>query len=55
MSIFIANMIMKAADVSLENGQAKYKAYFVNTTIYAKWKPGVDAILTEKGYSKCIV
>lgn len=55
MGTFIANMIMKQADVSLENGQAKYRAYFVSTGIYAKWQPEVDEILTAKGYADCIV
>lgn len=55
MGSFIARMIMKQRDISLENGQAKYEAYFVNTTIYAKWKEEVNNILTEKGYDDCIV
>lgn len=55
MSKFIANMIKKQADVSLEKGQAKYKAYFVDTTIYAKYKDDVDAILDIDGYATCIV
>ena len=36
MSTFIATMIMKQADISLEKGQAKYRAYFVNTTLYLR-------------------
>lgn len=55
MSTFIANMIMKQADISLENGQAKYRAYFINTSLYAKYQPAVDDILTAKGYAECIV
>lgn len=55
MKDFIARMIMKQADVSLEKGQDKYRAYFINTSIYAKWKEDVDAILTKKGYEECIV
>lgn len=55
MSKFIANMIRKQADISPEKGQAKYKAYFVDTTIYAKYKDDVDAILGADGYSNCIV
>ena len=55
MGTFIAKMIMKQADISLENGKEKYRAYFVSTTIYEKWKDEVDAILKENGYSKCIV
>lgn len=55
MCSFIARMIMQQADNSLEAGQEKYRAYFVNTSIYAKWQGDVDAILIEKGYSDCIV
>ena len=40
---------MQQADTSLENGQVKYRAYFINTAIYAKWQPEVDNILTNKG------
>lgn len=54
MSAFIARMIMQQADISLEKGQAKYKAYFVNTHLYAKWQPDVDTILTTEGYADCI-
>ena len=55
MSTFIAQQIMKQADISIEKGQAKYKAYFVNTSLYLKWKPEVDTILETDGYSYCIV
>ena len=55
MDKFIAKMIETQADISLENGQEKYRAYFVDTTIYAKWKESVDAILTADGYANCIV
>ena len=55
MDKFIAKMIETQANISLENGQEKYRAYFVNTTIYAKWKESVDAILTADGYANCIV
>lgn len=52
---FIAGKIEEARDISLESGQAKYKAYFVNTKLYKKYKADVDAILTVDGYSDCIV
>lgn len=55
MGTFIANMIMKQAAVSIESGQAKYRAYFVDTTLYAKWQQDVDSILTANGYEDCIV
>ena len=55
MSTFIASMIMKQADISTEKGQAKYRAYFVNTALYAKWQPDVDTILNTEGYGECIV
>lgn len=55
MSAFIATMIMKSADISEEKGKAKYRAYFVNTTLYLKWKEEVDTILEVEGYDYCIV
>lgn len=55
MVTFIAGRIELAKDSSLEEGQAKYKAYFVNTSIYVKYQPDVDAILVQDGYGDCIV
>ena len=55
MDQFIAKMIKSQADISLEKGQDKYRAYFITTTIYAKWKKSVDAILKADGYANCIV
>jgi len=55
MSTFIAKMIMKQADDSTEAGQKKYRAYFINTKLYAKWKDEVDTILTTDGYESVIV
>lgn len=55
MITFIAGRIILEADKSLEQGQAKYRAYFVNTLIYAKYKSDVDAILIQDGYADCIV
>lgn len=52
---FIAQRIEEARDKSLEEGQAKYRAYFINTTLYLKYKPSVDAILLQDGYGDCIV
>ena len=55
MALFIAKMIMTQADVYLENGQEKYRAYFIKTTLYTKWQPEVDTILVNQGYADCIV
>ena len=55
MSSFISQQIMKQADISTEKGQAKYRAYFIKTTIYLKWKEDVDTILEVEGYENCIV
>lgn len=55
MATFIAKQIMKQADISIEKGQEKYKAYFVNTALYEKWKSDVDTILTTDGYADCII
>ena len=35
MSTFIAQAIIKEANFNLERGQAKYRAYFIKTKIYA--------------------
>ena len=55
MSTFIALMIMKQADISIEKGKEKYRAYFVNTKLYVKYQSDVDTILTTEGYGECIV
>lgn len=55
MVTFIAIRIQEAADKSLEEGKAKYRVYFVNTALYHKWKPEVDAILIQDGYEDVIV
>ena len=55
MSAFIARAIEKKAKISIEEGQAKYRAYFVKTTLYLDWKEDVDAILEVDGYGDCIV
>ena len=55
MSTFIAQQIMKQADVSIEKGQAKYRSYFIKTSLYSKWKEEVDTILEIEGYEECIV
>ena len=52
---FIANRVLEAREVSLANGQAKYRAYFVKLKIYARYKAAVDAILTAEGAEDCIV
>ena len=52
---FIAEMIKNARDESLEKGQAKYRAYFIKTTLWKRYKSDVDAILTVDGYADCIV
>lgn len=52
---FIAGRIMQDADVSQKQGQDKYKAYFVNTSLYLRYKADVDAILTQDGYANIIV
>ena len=58
MATFIALAIMRAADISLKDGQDKYRAYFINTNIYSKYKADVDTILTTDTnpiYAQCIV
>lgn len=55
MATFIAQMVISQAKISEEKGKAKYRAYFVNTPIYLKWKEDVDTILETEGYEYCIV
>lgn len=51
---FIAQRIEQAADTAIEEGQAKYNAYFVNTHIYEKYRVATEAKLIEDGYSDII-
>lgn len=55
MTTFIARMIMEQADRATEKGQEKYRAYFVRTKLYEKWRKDVETILTTDGYEDCIV
>lgn len=55
MTTFIARMIMEQADRGLEKGQEKYRAYFIRTKLYEKWRKDVETILTTDGYEDCIV
>ena len=55
MITFIAKRIMEARATSLEAGQNKYRAYFINTSLYLRYKDGVDTILQTDGFSDCIV
>lgn len=55
MVTFIAKMIMKQGDISVEKGQDKYRAYFIKTRIYAAYREDVDTILRTDGYEDCIV
>ena len=55
METCMAARIEEAFDISKENGVTKYKAYFVRTRIYKKWRPLVDAILDQDGYADAIV
>lgn len=52
MTTFIASRIMEEADRSIEAGQKKYRAYFVKTRLYKRWK---DTILKTDGYDEVIV
>ena len=55
MSPFIARMIEKAADKSITNGQNKYRAYFIKTTLYKEYQDDTNTILETDGYSNIIV
>lgn len=51
---FIAGRIELARETSLEAGLAKYRAYFVRTRIYKKWRADVDSMLIQDGYEDCV-
>ncbi len=55
MAAFIANAILDAREVSIEEGQELYRAYFVKTKMWARYKEKVDAILRVEGKADCIV
>ena len=55
MTAFIARMIIKAANASLEEGRARYRSYFVRTSLYSAYKADVDTILITDGYADVIV
>lgn len=55
MTTFIAMMIEREADKRLEQGQDKYRAYFVNTRLYEKWREEVNSILEVDGYKDVII
>ena len=58
MITFIVQRIEKTRDISLEQGQAKYRAYFIRKSakrLYGRYKKDVDTILTTNGYEDCIV
>ena len=55
MVTFIAKMIKRQADISVEKGIAKYKAYFVKTRLYAEYRDDVDTILRTDGYDEVII
>lgn len=55
MVTFIALSITRAGDISVEKGQDKYRAYFINTSLYLRYKADVDTILMTDGYDFCIV
>lgn len=55
MVTFIAQMIIRQAQKSIESGKTKYRAYFVKTRLYLAYKEDVDTILITDGYEECIV
>lgn len=54
MAEFIAKMIKKAGQTGITEGQAKYRAYFIDTKLYLKYRVSVDAILRVDGYENLI-
>nr|WP_297936914.1 hypothetical protein [uncultured Lachnoclostridium sp.] len=52
---FIKRMIVDASKESIENGQEKYRKYFVYTKIYKRYKSKVDDELIKEGHEDLIV
>jgi hypothetical protein len=55
MAPFIATAILDASEVSIEKGKELYRAYFINTKMWARYKEQVDTILRVEGKADCIV
>ncbi len=49
---FISRMIKQAADRSVDEGKELYAKYFVNTSLYEKYREGVDEVLKADGYGE---
>lgn len=52
---FIVKKIEKARKISREAGQAKYRAYFLNTNRNESLKGATDQMLIADGFADCIV
>lgn len=55
MATFIAARIMDKRKISLQAGQDHYRAYFIRTNLYEKWRAETEAILIQEGCGDCIV
>ncbi|SHI11493.1 hypothetical protein SAMN02745823_02546 [Sporobacter termitidis DSM 10068] len=56
MTPYIANNIeIVYVTQGLTAAQDRYRAWFINTSIYSRYKAGVDVILTTDNYGDCIV
>ena len=55
MDKFISRMIEESVKESLEAGQNKYRAYFINTRLYIKHQAKVDKKLIADGFKEVIV
>ena len=52
---FIVKQIEKARKISLEDGQSKYRAYFLNTSRNVSLKEATEQMLIADGCGDCIV
>ena len=56
MVTYVALKIKETHDKQgLTQAQALYRAFFISTAIYNRYKADVDTILTVDGYGDCIV
>lgn len=53
---FIVERIKLAKDTGgVEAGREKYRAFFIHTTIYKKYRTATDMQLKTDGYGDCVV
>lgn len=52
---YVVRRIEQQANISVEKGQEKYRAFFVKINTYERYRQAVDERLITEGYEACIV